>query len=155
MGNKRDLESKFLEYDNGDFIPLALGNSAGADVKRRQLFTRSTGNATDDGAFRAQNYYFQESGTQVQVSDLQYEVRVEGGVNKYIAKVTTVTDHGLVAGNTITVAGAIPSTYNTTGAVVLANALASKYFEYEIASDPGSTASGNIGALQSLFLLAI
>ena len=143
LGNKRDLESKFLEFDNADFIPLALPNT-GADVKRRQLFSRSQGNATDDGAFRAQNYYFQESGTQVQVSDLQYEVRVEGGVNKYIAKVTTVTDHGLVAGNTITVAGAIPSTYNTTGAVVLANALASKYFEYEIASDPGSTASGNI-----------
>ena len=143
LGNKRDLESKFLEFDNGDFIPLALPNT-GADAKRRQVFSRSQGNPTDDGAFRSQNYYFQESGTQVQVSDLQFEVRVENGVNKYIAKVTTVTDHGLVAGNAITVAGAIPSTYNSTGATVLANALASKYFEYEIQADPGSVASGNI-----------
>jgi len=144
LGNKRDLESKFLEYDNGDFIPTALGNSGGSDVKRRQLFTRTTGNATDDGDFRAQNYYFQQSGTQVQVSDLEYEVRVEGGVNVYIAKVTTVTDHGLVAGNTITVEGAIPSNYNTTGANVLANNLSSKYFEYTLGDDPGSAASGNI-----------
>ena len=144
LGNKRDLESKFLEYDNGDFIPLALGNSGGSDVKRRQLFTRTTGNATDDGDFRAQNYYFQQSGTQVQVSDLEYEVRVENGVNVYVAKVTTVTDHGLVAGNTITVEGAIPSNYNTTGAAVLANNLSSKYFEYALADDPGSAASGNI-----------
>ena len=57
LGIKRDLESKFIEYDNLDFIPLAVGNSANADVKRRQLFTRSPGNATDDGNFRAQNYY--------------------------------------------------------------------------------------------------
>jgi hypothetical protein len=114
LGNKRDLESKFLEYDNADFIPEALGNSSGAEVKRRQLFTRTTGSATDDGDFRAQNYYWQASGVNIQVSDLQYELRVENGVNKYIAKVTTVTDHGLVAGNTISVSGAIPSTYNTT-----------------------------------------
>ena len=43
LGNKRDLESKFLEYDEGDVIPPALvGNSANADAKRRQLFSRST-----------------------------------------------------------------------------------------------------------------
>ena len=143
LGNKRDLESKFLEFDNGDFIPTALGNSSGADVKRRQLFTRTVNNPTDDGDFRAQNYYFQQSGTQVQVSDMQYEVRVVGGVNQYVAKVTTVTDHGLVAGNTIIVEGAIPSTYNTTGAIVLSG-VTSKYFEYELGSDPGSVASGNI-----------
>ena len=143
LGNKRDLESKFLEFDNADFIPTALGNSGGADVKRRQLFTRTTNNPTDDGDFRAQNYYWQQSGTQVQVSDLEYEVRVENGANVYIAKVTTVTDHGLVAGNTITVEGAIPSTYNTTGANVLSNVTA-KYFEYTLATDPGSAASGNI-----------
>ena len=144
LGIKRELESKFIEYDNLDFIPLALGNSSGADVKRRQLFTRTSGNATDDGAFRAQNYYFQQSGTQVQVASMDYEVRVNAGVNEYIAKVTTVTDHGLTAGNTITVAGAIPSDYNETGATVLANGLSSKYFEYVIPTNPGQAASGNI-----------
>ena len=144
LGNKRDLESKFIEYDNADFIPLALGNSSGADVKRRQLFTRTEGNATDNGDFRAQNYYFQESGTQVQVDTLEYESRIENGVTVYVAKVTTVTDHGLVAGNTITMEGAIPSNYNTTGATVLANGLAAKYFEYTLLDDPGQAASGNL-----------
>ena len=27
LGNKRDLESKFIEYDNADFIPALVGNS--------------------------------------------------------------------------------------------------------------------------------
>ena len=144
LGNKRDLESKFIEFDNADFIPEALGNSAGADVKRRQLFTRTTNNPTDDGDFRATNYYWQQSGTQVQVQSLEYEVRVEGGVNVYIAKVTTVTDHGLVAGNTVTVAGAIPSAYNTNGATVLGNTITSKFFEYTLVQNPGSSASGSI-----------
>ena len=144
LGNKRDLASKFLEYDESDVIPEALsGSSVNTDVKRRQLFSKSENSPTDNGDFRAQNYYWQSSGTQIQVSDIDYEVRVEGGVNKYIAKVTTVTDHGLTAGNVISVSGAIPSAYNVNGGSVLAGPT-SKYFEYELVSNPGSVASGNI-----------
>jgi len=144
LGNKRDLLEKFKEYDAADFIPEALSASAATtEVQRRQLFYRSTNSTTDNGAFNAQNYYWQRSGTQVQVVSLEYELRVINGVNKYIAKMTTATDHGLVAGNTVSIAGAIPDAYNTNQAVVLSGPSA-KYFEYEIISDPQSSATGNI-----------
>ena len=67
-------------------------------------------------------------------------------VNKYIAKVTTVTDHGLIAGNTVSISGAIPSVYNVSGAIVLSGPTA-RYFEYEINSDPLSPAQGNISLI--------
>jgi len=144
LGNKRDLQEKFLEFDNGDFIPSALSaTSATTDVKRRQLFYRTPSSTTDNGAFNAQNYYWQASGTQIQVVSLAYEVRVVGGVNTYIAKVTTLTSHGLSAGNTITIAGAIPDVYNISGATVLAGPT-DKYFEYTLAANPNSAATGNI-----------
>jgi len=144
LGNKRDLVDKFLEYDNADFIPAALSDtSVTTDVKRRQVFYRSINSPIDDGAFRAQNYYWQESGTQVQVESIEYEIRVVNGINNYIAKVTTVTDHGLVAGNTIKISGAIPDAYNTTTGTVLSNVTA-RFFEYQIQEDPLSAASGQI-----------
>lgn len=144
LGNKRDLNDKFLEYDNADFIPSALSDTATTtDIKRRQVFYRSTNSPVDDGAFRAQNYYWQQSGTQVQVESIEYELRVIGGVNNYIAKVTTVTDHGLVAGNTITISGAIPDAYNTTTGTVL-DGVSSRYFEYQLQEDPLSAATGQI-----------
>lgn len=144
IGNKRDLQDKFLEFDNSDFIPESLSDtSVTTEVKRRQLFSRSLNSPIDNGSFNSQNYYWQQSGTQVQVSSIEYELRVEGGINKYIGKVTTVTDHGLVAGNVISINGAIPNTYNVSGATVLAGPIP-RYFEYEIASDPGSAAAGNI-----------
>jgi hypothetical protein len=147
IGNKRDLNDKFLEFDNLDFIPEALSDtSSTTEVKRRQLFTRTVNSAIDNGAFNAQNYYWQQSGTQVQVSSIQYELRVVNSVNKYIAKVTTVTDHGLIAGNTVSISGAIPSVYNVSGAIVLSGPTA-RYFEYEINSDPLSPAQGNISLI--------
>ena len=144
IGNKRDLQDKFLEFDNSDFIPESLSDtSVTTEVKRRQLFSRSLNSSIDNGSFNAQNYYWQQSGTQVQVSSIEYDLRVQGGINKYIGKVTTVTDHGFVAGNVITISGAIPNTYNVSGGSVL-DGPTPRYFEYEIASDPGSAAAGNI-----------
>jgi len=144
LGNKRDLHDKFLEYDNSDFIPEALSDtSVTTDVKRKQLFFKTLNSSVDNGAFNAQNYYWQQSGTQVQVSSIEYELRVEEGINVYIAKVTTVTDHGLISGNTINISGAIPSVYNVSGGIVLEGPSA-RYFEYEIDSDPQSVADGNI-----------
>ena len=70
-------------------------------------------------------------------------MRVVGGVNQYIAKVTTVTDHGVVAGNAITVSGAIPSTYNTNGGTVLSQ-LPLSILNTISRSNPGQNASGNI-----------
>jgi len=144
LGNKRDLQDKFLEYDNADFIPSALSNtSVTTDVKRRQLFYRSQGSSTDNGAFNAQNYYWQASGTQVQVLSLEYEVRVVGGINTYVGKVTTLTNHGLSAGSNFTISGAIPDVYNVSGGTVLAGPT-DRYFEYSLSANPNSIATGNI-----------
>lgn len=144
LGNKRDLQDKFIEYDNADFIPPALSaSSATTDVKRRQLFYRSQGSSADNGAFNAQNYYWQASGTQVQILSLEYEVRVVNGINTYVAKVTTLTNHGLSAGSNFTISGAIPDVYNVSGATVLAGPT-DRYFEYSLAANPNSTAIGAI-----------
>jgi hypothetical protein len=140
IGNKRDLIDKFIEYDNSDFIPEALlDSSANTEVKRRQLFYKSPNSLTDNGAFNAQNYYWQSSGTTLQVESITFTV--VSGV--YFANVITATPHGLTAGVTVTVSGAVPSVYNKT-AVVLAEGLSDRTFTYELDVNPNFNATGNI-----------
>jgi hypothetical protein len=140
VGNKRDLIDKFIEYDNSDFIPEALlDSSANTDVKRRQLFFKSPNSLTDNGAFNAQNYYWQSSGTTLQVESITFTV--VSGI--YYASVTTAVSHGLVAGNTVTISGAVPSAYNKS-ATVLADGLSDRTFTYQLDVNPNSNATGNI-----------
>lgn len=143
LGNKRDLHDKFLEYDNADFIPSALGSSASTvDAKRKQLFYKTLSSATDNGGFNAQNYYWQSTGAQIAVDKIEYEMRVVNTVNTYVGKVTTLTAHGLSAGSAVTISNALPSVYNVSGAIV--SNITSNYFEYQLSGNPNSIASGPI-----------
>jgi hypothetical protein len=140
LGNKRDILEKFIDYDDADFIPEALlDQAASTEPKRRQLFYKSSSSSTDNGAFNAQNYYWQASGTTVQVESITYTT--SGGL--YYATVTTVLEHGLASGTSISISGAVPNAYNK-NTTVLAAGLTARTFTYQIDTNPNANATGNI-----------
>ena len=152
LGNKRDLHDKFVEYDDADFIPAILsGTSTTTEVKRRQLFYQLASSSTDNGEFVAVNYYWQASGVPLQVDTLVYDTRIDSeGNNVYVATMTTLVAHGLNAGNTFSVSGALQDQYNVSSAVVLATGLTTKTFEYTLPANPNANATGIITLIVSV-----